>query len=154
MKMRLLKRPDGLYQAYDAESQLSARRHRSGAIVEADVVQPRNWRYHKKYFALLKLGFDYWEPDLEYQGRPVAKDFDRFRKDVAILAGHYNRVWNILGELRLEPRSISFASMSPEEFDELYSKTVQVLIDKVLETKGFTPEQVDRAVNEILRFDD
>lgn len=155
MKLRMLKLPNGDYRPYDEPSVKAARRHRSGAIVEGDFVQPRNWKFHKKYFVLLRLGYDYWEPpERTYRGMQVAKNFDRFREEVAVLAGHYDVVWTLEGEMRLRPRSISWADMDAEEFEKLYSATGQVLIDRVLAAKGFTAAEVDRVVDQILRMDD
>jgi hypothetical protein len=153
MKMVLIRTLTG-YTPADADSLAKAAKHKPGVLIEADVVQPRNYRFHKKYFALLKLGFEYWEPPAQtYRGRAVTKDFTRFRHDVAILSGYYEPVWNLKGELRLEPKSIAFANMSEEDFEGLYSASIQVLLDKVLEAKGFTEAQVRVAVDEILRFD-
>lgn len=157
MKIRLIRTLTG-YTPADAEAQEVAKRHKPGQVVMADVVVPRNNKFHRKYFALLKLGFEYWEPEQgagprAYKGHVIAKNFDRFRGDVAILAGFYDATWNINGELRLEPKSISFVKMEEDEFEQLYHATVQVLLDKVLAAKGFTPAEIDRAVEELLRFD-
>lgn len=156
MKMRLIRTLTG-YTTADAEAQKIAQRHKPGQVVVADVVVPRNSKFHRKYFALLKLGFEYWEPEhgqaRTYKGHVIEKNFERFRGDVAILAGFYEATWNINGDLRLEPKSISFVKMEEDEFEQLYNKTIQVLLDKVLAAKGFTPAEVDRAVEELLRFD-
>lgn len=142
----------GLLFATDADREI-AKRIRLGEVVTVVIKRVRNGKFHRKYFALLNLGFEYWETgDREYKGRAIAKNFERFRKDVAIMAGHYDPVWNLAGEMRLEARSISFASMDEAEFEKLYETTVQILIDKVLAAKGFTREEVDRAVEQLLRF--
>ncbi|MBC8949405.1 MULTISPECIES: DUF1367 family protein [Xenorhabdus] len=33
-----------------------------GDVLQADFKKARNPRFHRKYFALLNLGFEYWEP--------------------------------------------------------------------------------------------
>jgi len=59
----------------------------------------RNYEFHKKYFALLNIAFESWEPPEHGEGSawaekmPVTRDFDRFRKDVIILAGHYEATY-------------------------------------------------------------
>ena len=35
---------------------------RMGAVLYADFKQARNPAFHRKFFALLNLGFDYWQP--------------------------------------------------------------------------------------------
>lgn len=158
MKLRLVRIPKG-YAFADAESADAAKSHHLGDHVVADVVRPRSNKYMRRYFALLRLGFDFWQPvgpdgkPMTYRGRPVEKDFGRFRGDIAILAGFYRPVWNARGELRVDPLSIGFASMDEPTFERLYSKTIDVLIELVLGAHGFTREQVDAAVEELLRFD-
>jgi hypothetical protein len=152
MKIQAIRVPTGYLFATEADRE-AAKRHRIGQEVTLSAKATRNGKFHRKYFALLNLGFEYWETgDREHKGRAVAKNFERFRKDVAIMAGHYDPVWNLAGEMRLEARSISFASMDEAEFEKLYETTVQILIDKVLAAKGFTREEVDRAVEQLLRF--
>ena len=152
MKIQAIRVPTGYLFATDSDRE-AAKRHRIGQEVTLEVKTSRNGKFHRKYFALLNLGFEYWETsDREHKGRAVAKNFDRFRKDVAIMAGHYDPVWNLAGEMRLEARSISFANMDEAEFETLYEATIQILIDKVLASKGFTRAEVDRAVDSLIRF--
>lgn len=109
----------------------------------------RNYKFHKKLFALLDIGFDAFEPPTqEYKGLPVQKNFKRFRKDVTIAAGFYEAVADINGNVRLEAKSISFAKMEENEFEQLYSKVADVLLQKVL--KNYTRPDLDRVVNNIL----
>lgn len=126
-------------------------RVRLGATVRADIVQPRNVQFHRKFFAMLKVGFDAWEPpEQEHKGLPVQKNFERFRKDCIIAAGYYEPVANLRGEVRAEPKSIAFAKMDETEFEQLYSAVADVLLQRVL--RNYTREDLDRVVEEILRF--
>ena len=115
------------------------------------------WRsgFHRKLFALLNLGFEYWVPaDTEWKGIQAEKNFDRFRKDVLILAGFREVVVNIKGESRVEARSISFASMDDVEFGRVYSAVFNVLWRMVMQhIEGFTPELMENALNQMLEFD-
>ena len=153
MKVPCVRVPTGYAFANAQAAEDAGKYHKIGMPVTVEVVGVRNPKFHGKYFALLNLGFEYWEPELEYKGRPVEKNFKRFRQDVAILAGYYERVWSITGELRLIAKSISFAKMKQDEFDKLYGASIQVLLDKVMEHKGWTREKIDEAVNNILMFD-
>lgn len=155
MKLRLIVTTTG-YAPADEEAIAARKRwHKPGAIVTADVKVPRNPKFLKKYMALLRVGFDAWEPpaDHQYKGRPIEKDFERFRHDVAIMAGFFTPVWNLKGEMRIEPKSIAFEAMTEEEFAALYSATINVLLKQVLGSHGYTAEEVDRQVEQILRFD-
>lgn len=128
------------------------KRLEAGEFFTLTYKQPRNAKFLKKWFALMKVGFDHWEPsELAHKGKPVAKDFERFRKDITILAGFYRATYGINGEVSLEAESVSFASMSEEDFERLYEATKAVLIQQVL--TNYTGEEVDRVVREMEDFD-
>ncbi|WP_225372093.1 DUF1367 family protein [Klebsiella quasipneumoniae] len=40
-----------------------------GGILNADFKQARNPAFHRKFFALLKLGFDYWQSNWCWMSR-------------------------------------------------------------------------------------
>jgi hypothetical protein len=124
-----------------------------GALMHADFKKVRNYQFHKKYFALVSFAFDQWEPrgGLTYQGQPVAKNKERFRKDVAILAGFFESTVNLKGEVRLEAKSISFAQMDEIQFEALYSATIDVILSRIL-TK-YTRDDLEAVVEQLLRFD-
>lgn len=156
MKLRLVRVPNG-YAFADADSARAAEKHRLGETVQASVVKPRSRPFHRKFFALLRFAFDYWEPEeadtpTEWRGHQVEKSFERFRKDVIILCGHGHPVWNARGELRVEADSIAFDEMDQETFDQLYSTAIDVLMRLVMRSKGFTEEQLRDAVDEVMRF--
>jgi len=139
----------------DEATQEVLRKAKVGAVFKGDYKLQRNPAFHRKVFALFKFAFDMWDaPQLEYRGQPVAKSFDRFRKDLTILAGHYHASVNLREEVRLEPKSLAFGSMAELEFEEVYRDILGVVWDKVLKAKGFAdPASVDRAVEELLRFE-
>ena len=157
MKLRLVRVPNG-YAFADAESAKAAEKHRLGETVNASIVKPRSSPYHRKFMVLLRFGFDYWEPSEQaepvmFRGHVVEKDFERFRGDITILCGFYRPVWNAKGEMRIEPLSIAFDEMEPEDFARLYSTAIGVLMRQVMSSKGFTEETLRRAVDELSRFD-
>lgn len=122
-----------------------------GAGVSATVKKHRNPRFHRKYFALLNLAYESWEPaDKEFRGLPVQKNFDRFRKDVIIAAGFYDVVVNINGDVRAEAKSINFSSMDDAEFADMYSKTVDVVLNRFL--TNYSRDDLDSVIDQILSF--
>jgi hypothetical protein len=126
-----------------------------GATVRADVRQFRNPQFHKKLFALLQYSFEYWSekaPAMQYKGEDVRPDFERFRKDVTILAGKYHSTVNLKGELRLEADSLSYASMDQSSFDTLYSQVIQVLLTRVFTSKDWSEEKLREVVDGIVEF--
>jgi hypothetical protein len=157
MKLRLVRVPNG-YAFADADSAKAANKHRLGEAVTASVVKPRSGPFQRKFFALLKFAFDYWEPVGEdgeppvYRGQPIEKDFERFRKDITILCGFFHPVWNARGEMRLEADSIAFDEMEPEDFGRLYNAAIGQLMRLVLKAKGFTEADLARALRELEQF--
>lgn len=137
------------------DDQEAVKRFRLNEVVRADVVKPRNIRFHRKWFALVKVGYQLWEefcPRHQYNGTEVLPEFERFRKDVTILAGYAKPVINVKGELRLEAESISFASMDDERFEKLYSATINVLLNKILAGRGITEDRLRAMAEAVLEF--
>ncbi len=130
-----------------------------GETVMVKIKRPRNLQFHKKYMSLLRFGFDEFEPkiDPEFEakyGVTPEKNFDRFRKDVAILAGFYEAEVNIKGECKFEAKSIAFGSMDEAEFSELYKTTLTVLWKRIFQFKeGYTEAELERVANELLGFE-
>ena len=154
MKLFLKKMPGGTLVPDDDASAEWLQKVKSGAVVSAEVARPRNYLFHKRYFALLNLGFDAWQPlTPEHNGMPVVKNFERFRKDVAIASGFYELTVNLRGETRAEAKSISFASMSEEEFEKLYQKTITLFLKKYQILCNYRDAaEVEATVNAILGF--
>lgn len=151
----LIKTPSGQLAPADPQAAEYIAKLKLGAIIKGKFTKARNPRFHRKAFALFQLGFEAWEPaQLTYKGQIVAKDFDRFRKDLTILAGFYEPVTNIRGEVRLEAKSLSFGSMDEVEFAKVYDAILNVIWAKVLRdaARYKSPEEVDFVVNQLLGF--
>lgn len=151
----LTRTPSGSLAPADGPSAEFIGKLKIGAGLRGEFKRQRNPKFHRKAFALFNLAFDLWDaPELEYKGQPVAKNFDRFRRDLTILAGHYEAATNLRGEVRLEAKSLSFGSMGEEEFAQVYAGILAVVWDRVLRSKGFSSSaDVDRVVEELLRFE-
>lgn len=122
-----------------------------GALCHADFKKMRNYEFHKKYFALINFAYEQWEPrEVRYKGVVIHKNLDRFRKDMTIMAGFAEPTFTINGDVRFEPKSISFASMDEIEFDKLYSKTIDVVLAKIL--TNYTRDDLDDIVQKLLQF--
>ncbi len=137
---------------YDEAAAAFIKKMKFGELAHSDFRRVRNYKFHKKYFALVMFAFDQWEPQggLMYQGQPVMKNKERFRKDVAILAGFFESTVNLKGEVRLEAKSISFAQMDEIEFEALYNATLNVILSRVL--TQFTRADLDEVIDKLLRF--
>ena len=156
MEVTMMRRPDGGFAPYGDESVQWAAKVKSGRLVRGKFTQIRNYSYHKRFFALVEFAYDVWVetiPSLEYKGERVQPNKERFRHDLTILAGYYEPIFDIRGELRLQAKSISFGSMEQEEFEKLNSATINAVLQKILTNSHFTDEQVRKHVDNVMQFD-
>lgn len=141
----------GLLLPDDVDTSDFIKKLKDGAIIRADFKKMRNPAFHRKYYALLNFAYENWEPTAQtYKDQVVEKNFDRFRKDIAILAGFYTVVVNIKGEPRYEAKSISFASMDEVEFEKLFQSTITVIMKHIL--TNYTAQDINNTINELLSF--
>lgn len=151
----MIRQPGGaLHPATDEDAE-ALRKIKAGAAVRVEVRKIRNYKFHRKWFALAKYAFDIWAdtiPQMEYKGQPVKPDFDRFRRDLIILSGRFDATYNARGEVRLEAKSISFASMSEEDFEKLYSETINVILAKILGGTQMTEDELRNHVDNVLAY--
>lgn len=122
--------------------------------ITVSVTRIRNVDHHRKYFALLNYAFDVWEPP---EGDPamlgVQKNFDTFRKNIAVKAGFYEMHYTLAGTIRIEAKSISFTSMDQDEFEKLYDKTIDVLLNMVPQLTNHTDDELRAVVDQLMEFD-
>ncbi len=120
MKLFLVKTDKGFlpYDDSDVEKNNKLKAH---DVLECETTRPRNVRFLKKYFALLKTCFDNQD---EYDNMRA------FRYVVTLKSGYFTTIQTDKGIVFM-PDSISFASMDDIEFEKLYSKTIDVLLKMV-----------------------
>lgn len=122
-----------------------------GQIVRGDYKKARNSQFHRKFWVLLDHAFDCWEPgEMETKFGIPAKDPEKFRKELTILAGFYDVVHSLDGTFRLEAQSISFSNMDQDQFERVYSKVVDVILKKILTT--YSRDDLDEVVDRIIRM--
>lgn len=98
--------------------------------------RPRNYKFHKKFFALINL---------VYENQEVYNNREHMRKDLTVCAGFYDLRHDLNGLEIQEPKSISFASMDEIEFSEFYNR----IIDEVVKWLKFDKEEL---INEIEQY--
>ena len=157
--------PDLLFQKSQAglipaceESSEWLRKKKLGATILVEPRELRNAGFFRKWFALVQLAYDYWSSDaqtVEYKGQPVLPNFKRFRKDVTILAGFYEPVVNLKGEVRLEAKSLKWSSMEESDFEKLFDATIQAILQRVLNGKvcrKWTEQELRSVVDQVMEF--
>jgi hypothetical protein len=151
----MVRLPTGGFAPATDEDAEAIRKIKAGSMVRCEVKQIRNYKFLQKWFTLAKYAFDIWSDTLEpqeYKGVPVEPNFDRFRKDLIILTGRFDAVYNARGDVRVEAKSISFASMSEQEFEQLYSETINVILKKILNSTAMTEDELRGHVDNVLHY--
>ena len=114
-------------------------------VITSNFVKPRNYLFHKKWFALVKFAFDHWQPanleNSKWADVIPEKNFDRFREDITILCG----------AIRIEAKSISFAKMNEEQFQKLFESTKMVILKHIL--KNYNLNELNDVVLNLEKFD-
>jgi hypothetical protein len=149
--LALMKTPMGTFIPAPDQDEEELAQIKTGEVIHADFRKQRNSKFHRKFFAMIKVGFDHWEPaSQEHHGLPVQKNRERFRKDCIIAAGFYDPVVALNGEVRAEAHSLKFSKMDDTEFEKVYSAVADVLLQKVLRT--YTRSDLDQVVDHLLAF--
>lgn len=195
MKCVLLKAGSGLYKTatdLDAE-ELS----KYGAMLSVEVrsARQRSVKHHRLFYGgLLRLAFDYWQPEGglvspaerhavdsfcdylgQFTGDPEAirlagerffadlskkrsdkidvpnKSIEAFLDWVKVEAGHFDYVQTPTG-LKKVPKSISFASMSQDDFNEFYKKAFNVVWSFILSRTFHSEQDAHNAINNLMEF--
>ena len=102
---------------------------------EVSVKRPRNIKFHRLFFALLNIG---------HQNTSLELPFEAYRKYVVMKAGFYN-VYNTGKGQFFEAQSISFGAMDEDQFKEVYSRVLDVIIEDISAGK----EEIER---ELINF--
>lgn len=106
--------------AFD-EDREKLRHLKRGEPFMAEVTVPRNMLLHKKYWTLITLVFENQE---KY------KNIDSLRREITIDAGFYTEYLDQAGEVRKKADSISFDKMEMHVFSDLYSRTLDTIVEK------------------------
>lgn len=108
------------------------RKLRLGQDYEVDVRNPRNVGFHRKFFALLNVGFENTKMDMP---------FETYRKYVTMKAGYFKAFTTPRGTF-YDAESIAFSSMSQDQFEDVYSRVLNVIIEDV----GCTSEEIEMQI--------
>lgn len=156
MKLYLRKMPGGTLVADNDETAAFLQKKKVGAVLSGDFTEPRNYKFHRKIMALFKCCFDHFTElhdwNVQYRGMKVEPSFEMFRKQLTILAGHYEASYDIKGNIRLEAKSLSFANCSEEEAERIYSDVIGAALKQVFKFK-VSEKQLRNMVDDILHFD-
>ena len=103
-----------------------------GEVHESDIKKMRNPGFHRKFFLLMKKGFE--------NTKTKITNLDFYRKYITMKAGYYESIDTGSGIMIL-PMSISFENMDQITFEKLYSESFdQVIIDIECDEEMFKNE--------------
>ena len=117
MKITVRNTINGLVPLYSSDLD-EKRKLKIGETYQVEVKRPRNYQFHKKFFALLNIG---WE------NTDVEMPFDTYRRWVTMRAGFYKVYHTPKGEL-YEPESIAFSNMDDDTFSEVYDRVLNIIL--------------------------
>ena len=117
MKITVRNTINGLVPLYSSDLD-EKRKLKIGETYQVEVKRPRNYQFHKKFFALLNIG---WE------NTDVEMPFDTYRRLVTMRAGFYKVYHTPKGEL-YEPESIAFSNMDNDTFSEVYERVLSIIL--------------------------
>jgi len=119
MKITLVKQLNGQFKtAYDSDYE-KAKKIKVNEFYEFEYKKPRNYEFHKKFFALVEL---------VYQNQEAYSNKDDLREDLTVDAGFYRTATNLQGNEVKKAQSISFASMDEIEFNEFYNRFIDAVV--------------------------
>ncbi len=119
MKFTIIKQFNNTFKvAYDSDYD-KMKRIKVGDFLECEIRKPRNYKFHKKFFALMNMIF---------QNQERYNNIDDLREDLTIEAGYYVKRENMQGETIKKAKSISFSKMDEHEFNDYYSKVLDCIV--------------------------
>lgn len=120
MKLTIVKQQDNSFKvAYDSDYE-TLKKFKVGDLLECEIRKPRNYKFHKKFFALLNL---------VYQNQEIYNNIDDLREDLTVASGFYESRNNLQNEPVKKAKSISFAKMSEDDFGKFYNSILDVIVN-------------------------
>lgn len=124
-----------------------ARHLKLGSDVCCSISQPRNIRFHRKFFALLGITFDNL-PELIQRVTNITS-IETLLTAIKFDLGYFD-VLRVGSHEYIKPRSISFAAMSEEEFEKFYNVAVADILCKYL--PGTNPTALHEEVRQFIGY--
>jgi hypothetical protein len=137
MKIGVIKQMNGsLLPANNSDYEL-AKKLKVGEQYQAEIKKPRNYKFLQKFFALLSL---------VYENQEIYDNKEFMREELTKAAGYFDMYLNHKNVECYKAKSISFASMSQDEFDELYKRFCDVIVKYF----DFDEETIEENIQEFM----
>jgi hypothetical protein len=136
MEIHLVRTSTGL-RPYSDDDYEEMKKIKVGTIVKANIVRPRNVKFHRKFFSMIRAAWDC----LTEQQRTNLRSVDTFREQLLITSGFSEPLYDLNGQKFLEKaKSISFAKMDEPAFNVVYSKVLDTILT-VMVANGVTEDE-------------
>lgn len=125
MELKLLNTNVGLVPLYDDDLD-EKKKLRLGETYAAKISVVRNLAFHNKYMKLVSVAWQYLTEKQQafFNNNPYG-----FRKSIEIASGFYEPYYSLERKEWVQaPKSVSFGSMSQDEFTELYDRVFDTLM--------------------------
>jgi len=123
MQLSLVKLPGGTLMPLTDNDKSLVDKKRVGTVLEAHFKENRNPRFHRKFFALLNLGFDYWTPKGGAISPHERNLVCRFAKELSKLGGAEQTLQELASNY-LDAMAAKRANIEVEKSFEAYRKWV------------------------------
>jgi hypothetical protein len=121
--MKILARKQfGTLRAIDDAGEEALRGIANGALVQVEIKRPRNAQQHRKFFAMLGIVL---------QNQQHYKNTEHLLAACKLGTGHVDMIRTKHGDVAI-PKSISFASMSQDDFSKFYDAAVDWVVTDVI----------------------
>ena len=117
MILNLLNTATGLKPLYDEDYE-EKKKLKIGRIYRSDITEPRNIKFHRKFFSLIKLGHD---------NTKLEMPFEAYRALMLMKAGYVDVYELPDGKKMALAQSISFANMDNTKFEKAYYAVLNVV---------------------------
>ena len=120
--------PQGLVPLYDSDYE-AKHKLQIGKVYKVAVTIPRNYQWHKKFFALLRLTY-YNLPESLERSLDIHNEEDLLTA-IKIDLGMFDE-YTVNGRNIVKPHSISFAAMDNAEFEVFYNRCIDLILNQYL----------------------
>lgn len=132
-KVYLYRSGFAFFPAYSSDSDLLSK-FREGEVIEVDVKKARNPMFHRKFFALVKVGFEL---------QTNFKAFEWFREWIEMKAGYFESCQAPNGEWMYRAKSIAFDKIDDIEFEQIYKDVSAAIIRECHVTQSQLEENLN-----------
>ncbi len=135
VEVRLTKMRGGALVPADQDSEERLTKVKMGDTHSYKIKKIRCYKFHKKYFGMIKL---------VYENQEKYKNQNAMRYALQMQAGYFEPITTLKGEVVYIPTKIDFDSMDEVEFGELYNGVLNGILKYMM--VGSTQEEIERVL--------